>query len=146
MYSLLIFVGITIYIIFKILSEKKIYSGFKKEIVITGIGLYLLWQQIDPTNFKIIQFIMITVIVNLVIGYIRGMTYRVYKLNSGDIVKKGTILTLTIFALGIITTHFISTIINIDISGFRSNLQIFSIGITTLGSKFSFSKRIEGMR
>lgn len=146
MYSLLIFLAITIYIVFKILAEKKIDSGFKKEIVITGLGLYLVCQQIDPTNLKIIQFIMITVVVNLVIGYIRGMTYHVYKMNSGDTVKKGTILTLSIFLLGIIATHLIITIFNIDISGFRSNLQIFSIGVTTLASKFSLSKRIEVVR
>lgn len=146
MYSLLIFLGITFYIIFKILSEKKIDSGFKKEIVITVLGLFLVWQQIDPTNIKILKFIITSVIVNLAIGYIRGMTYHVYNLNNGDTVKKGTILTLTIFVLGIIATHFISTIVNIDINGFRSNLQIFSIGITTLGSKISLNKRIEGMR
>lgn len=130
MIQIILIFAVVLLVLYRQLSEQEVTHKTKSYLLIMLIGLYFVYQQSSHMNWNsslLLAVVFGDIAIPVFFGWLRAVSTHVYLGTKGNVVRKGSLLTLALWVIYIIIRGSISYFIKDS-----ENFMLFSLGLSLL--------------
>ena len=130
MIQIILIFAVVLLVLYRQLSEQEVTHKTKSYLLIMLIGLYFVYQQSSHMNWNsslLLAVVFGDIAIPVLFGWLRAVSTHVYLGTKGNVVRKGSLLTLALWVIYIIIRGSISYFIKDS-----ENFMLFSLGLSLL--------------